>query len=137
MKLPEEIQGKNRIRDFNICRLYIEGKTPPEIVEQGKLKITVRRVNQILYDHADFLNSRIAWPKSRRIHYLQKWIGERPKSRKDAADLMEQLRKELEGDRPLIDQSEHKTFVIQKTYVKSDVESETNERLRHARQTRD
>ena len=110
--IPEEIKGINRMRDYKICLEYVAGHTAEEIKTKRSLSISIRRINQILYDCSPFLNGRVAWPKSKRIHYLQKCISETPFSKKDNADLIEQVRKEIEGDRPLIDNSKHTHLTI-------------------------
>ena len=98
------------MRDYKICLEFIAGHTPEEIRVKRNLSITVRRINQILYDCSPFLNTRVAWPKSKRIHYLQRCIPETAQSKKDPADLIEQVRKEVEGDKPLVDNSTHYHF---------------------------
>jgi len=132
MKVYKQIVGKNKLRDLDICLLYIRGKTADEIVEERNLKLTARRVEQIIYDNAAFVNPRVAWPKSKRIMYLQR-LAERTKDKisdkRDYLDVAEQLRKEIEGDKPLIDQSNHKHI----TYVWADGKHESNpDRLQSA-----
>lgn len=107
MKIPQEIKGKNRLRDFGICLDFIEGKNPAEIQRERTPQLTLRRVQKIIYDNAEFINPRVGWPKARRIHELQRMIDNAPETKKDRADLMDQLRKEIEGDKPIIDQSQH------------------------------
>ncbi len=112
MKVPSEIKGKNRVRDFAICMDYIQGKRPEEIVASRKLEISARRVEQIVYANSAFVNPRVAWPKSKRIHELQRMIENAGETKKDKADLLDQLRKEVEGDRPLIDNSTHNHLTL-------------------------
>jgi hypothetical protein len=47
------------------------------------------------------------WEKRKRIVLLKRQIASKPNSQKDMADLLEQLRREIEGDKPLIDNSKH------------------------------
>lgn len=122
MKLPETIKGKNRLRDLLICTDYINGYTSREIKVKRNFKITVRRIDQILYDCSDFLNPRVAWPKTKRIHKRQRLITDSDqKSKKDIVDQLNDLTKEIEGDKPLIDNSQHQHFTIEiKTDDKND-----------------
>lgn len=116
MKIPREIKGKNKVRDFCICLEYIDGKTPEEIKYLRKLRLSVRRIQQILYENSDFVNSRIGWSKSKRLHTLQR-IAERSglglSDKKDILNVLEQMRKEIDGDKPLVDNSKHyhQTFI--------------------------
>lgn len=103
MKLPQVI-GKNRIRDAQICSLWADGQATEKLGE--RYKITPRRVRKILYDNKEYLKSEIDWEKAKRIRKIKGWIGDRVSSR-DPADLLEQLRKEIEGDKPVIDASQH------------------------------
>lgn len=112
MKLSKEIVGKNKIRDLMICLLYIAGKMPSEILIERNLPLTKRRVEQIIYKNAGFVNPRIAWPKSKRIHLRQWLIDKRIQgvtnfSDKDVIDQLNFLRDEIEGGKPIIDQSQH------------------------------
>ena len=126
MKLPQEIKSKHRIRDFKICQLYIDGLRPQQIKTFGrKFKISVRRIEQILYENAAYVNPRVPWSKTKRIHTIQKWIGKK-KSKRDPADLIEQLRKEAEGDRALninVDAST-KTSILQVGKLSKDMKPE-------------
>ncbi len=99
MKVFKEIKGINKLRDMAICLDYIAGIEYEDIKAKRKLSLTVRRIQQIVYDNAAFINPRVAWPKSKRVRILQKWIEDTPKSKKDPADLLEQVRKEVEGDK--------------------------------------
>lgn len=47
------------------------------------------------------------WEKVRRIVWLKQQIKKAGRSEKDSADLQEQLKREIEGDKPLIDNSRH------------------------------
>lgn len=131
MKLPQEIKSKHRIRDFRICQLYIDGFTPKRIKTFAKnISISVRRIEQILYENAAFVNPRVPWSKIKRIHKLQYWIGKK-KSKRDPADLMEQLRKEAEGDRALninVDAST-KTSILQIGKLSKDMKPEEVEEV--------
>lgn len=116
MKMPSEIVGKNRVRDLSICMDYISGKTPEEITTLRKLNLSARRIEQILYANKTFVSKHIGWDKSKRIFLLQRMIKDVTETRKDPADIIEQIRKEIEGDKPLIDNSKH----LHQTYVWKD-----------------
>ncbi len=115
MKLPKEIIGKNRIRDFYICNLYIKGHTAEEITEiiQNKCitPVKLNRCYKIISANSVYINKYIGWSKSKRIHLLQKWVKKNDSSKKDPADLIEQIRREIEGEKPLIEQHTHITYV--------------------------
>lgn len=104
MKVAEEILGKNRVRDLAICSDYIQGLTPQEIIDRRKLNLTVRRVEQIIYTNSPFVNPRIGWSKSKRLHKLARVAekaGEALSDKKDILNVLEQMRKEIEGDKPI------------------------------------
>ena len=113
MQIPKEIKGKNRKRDFIICCDYLRGKSPEEIKKERALSITERRVYKIIFNNQEFINPRITWPKARRVWLLQKMVDEAPESKKDKADLIDQLRKEVEGEKPLVDNSKHTHITYQ------------------------
>jgi len=105
MKLPE-IRTKHKIRDSKICSLYIDGeKTIEEIA--SSFNISTTRVYQIVYSNRDLIQIDQGWEKKKRIRWLRNQIIKRGDTKKDSAELQEQLRKEIEGDKSLIDQSQH------------------------------
>lgn len=109
MKLPEKIKGINKIRDSKICYDWSETLlTFPELVE--KYKLTERRIRQILVTNHAFISIDKEWEKKKRIHAIKLSIKKSKESSKDRADLIDQLRKEIEGDKPLIDNSKHYHF---------------------------
>ena len=111
MKLPE-VKGIKKIRDFKICQLWLEGQmSRREIAE--KFKLHLNNVERILYQNRAILILDKQYEKTKRIRWLKKQINLNDKTNHDTADLIEQLRKELEGTAPLIDQSEHKHFTIE------------------------
>ena len=112
MKLPDIAtkDKKLRIRNIRICMLWAqELKTSQEIGET--FGITIRRVQQILYANRDFVKENREWEKTKRIQWLRQQVKKRGDTRKDSADLIEQLRKELEGDN-----SEHKVVIEHKHF---------------------
>ena len=108
MKLPEIASKRNRIRDTRICQLYIHKNLSPEEISE-QFKLTPTRINQILYKNRQFLNLDAQWEKTKRIRWLKIHIKESKLTRKDPADLIEQMRREIEGDGKniTIDNSNH------------------------------
>ena len=98
MKIPKVI-GKKRIRDARICKLWADDLLSIEELSR-KLNLTVRRIQQILYVNKDFVKSNQDWEKTKRKRWLRKQIHKAGNSRKDPADLVNQLRIEEEGDKP-------------------------------------
>jgi hypothetical protein len=112
MKLPKEIQGDNKIRDFDICKLYIDGLSPEQIKDKRKSNLTIRRIQQILSKNANFVNERVGWDKTKRLHRLQQIAEKLPdklSQKKDILNVLEQIRKEMEGDKPQVEQHIHFT----------------------------
>lgn len=113
MIIPKEIKGKNRIRDFKICELYLAGMSPTEIFETFRHRqrpLSLRRIHRIISDNAAFINPRIGWPKTKRLHRLQRIAEKMPdklSSSKDILNVMEEIRKEIDGEAPLVDNSTH------------------------------
>lgn len=97
MKIPQ-IVGKNKIRDAKICSLYADDNKTTE--ELGELfKLTARRVRAILYNNRQFLKIDKDWEKTKRVHLINKLIKKAAPSKKDVADLIDQLRIEVEGNK--------------------------------------
>lgn len=106
MKLPDKIKGIHKIRDLKICRLWIEEGITTDIIAE-KVRLTERRVRQILRANKIFLKVDKPFEKAKRIHLLRVAINNSKESKKDRADLIDQLRREIEGDRPLINIEKH------------------------------
>lgn len=113
MLIPKEIKGKNKIRDFKICELYLSGMVPLEIYDvyaRRKVTLSLRRIQQIISENAPFINPRIGWNKSKRLHRLQRIADKMPDklaNSKDVLNVIEEIRKEIDGETPLVDQSTH------------------------------
>jgi len=75
-----------------------------------KLEIGPRRVEQVIYQNKAFVSEHMAWPKTRRI-FLRQRIATRLEGvdhkDRDETDALDALQKEIEGNRPVIDQSQH------------------------------
>ncbi len=98
MKIPE-IKSRNRIRDTYICIQYLEGKTQAEIAEDKRVNLSQTHVGRILYKHRNVLIYDKNYEKVKRINWLKKQIEKRGESKKDGADLVDQLRIEIEGNK--------------------------------------
>jgi hypothetical protein len=118
MKLPKDIVGKNRLRDLYICELYIKGMNPEQIREalsNSPSPIKVSRIYKVIYANSAYINPRIGWSKSKRLHKLQRLADLNPDKlakNKDTIDILDAIRKEIEGDKALIDQSTHEHITI-------------------------
>lgn len=113
MKIPSQIKGKNKIRDFKICQLYIAGMMPLEIFDTLRHRqrpLSLRRIHRIISDNSEFITPRVAWPKTKRLHRLQRIADKMPDKlahTKDVLNVLEEIRKEIDGETPLVDQSTH------------------------------
>ena len=61
--------------------------------------ITTSRIQQILYRNRHLLNLDRNYEKIKRINWLKRQIKKRGDSERDSADLLTQLRAELEGEK--------------------------------------
>jgi hypothetical protein len=126
MKLPKDIVGKNRLRDLYVCELYLKGMMPSQIVEAlvtSTQPLRLSRINKILSANAAYINPRMGWSKSKRLHRLQRLADLNPDKlakNKDMIDILEAIRKEIEGDKSLVDMSKHEhiTIVVDSTAAK-------------------
>lgn len=112
----EEIKGENPERDFQIIQDFLDESQDVTAIAV-KYQISPTRVYQIVYKNKSLIKIEQDWEKTKRILWLKKQILKRGDSKKDSADLQEQLRKEIEGDKPMVDQSVHINKV---TYVWED-----------------
>ena len=128
MKIPK-IHGRNKIRDTKICRLWSQDLVDIQDLAV-KFNLSVSRIYRLLYDNREFLRLDNNWEKEKRIVWLKKQIKTKKVTKKDPADLLEQLRKEIEGDKPLVDNSTHITKV---TYEWYDPNKESEDPIRASR----
>jgi len=116
MKLPEvnKIVGYNKRRDFLICYDWLNGAMT--LKELGvKYSLTERRVSQILIINKTLLKVDKGFEKAKRIQALQVELKNAKASKKDKVDIIEQLRKELEGGNQVnIDNSKHYHFSVER-----------------------
>jgi hypothetical protein len=102
MIIPEKIKGRHKIRDAKICLLWDRDSLSPE--EIGiKFGLTKLRILQILRTNHLALPIDKEWEKRKRIALLRRHIAKKPSSSKDVADLLEQLRREIEGDKAAVE----------------------------------
>lgn len=111
MKLPGNIKGRHKIRDGAIMLSWYRDLLKPEQIAE-KFNLTERRIQQIVRLNSPFLELDEKFEKVERIRRLKIEIKGKNKSNKDVADLLEQLRKEIEGDKPLVDQSKHTHYTV-------------------------
>jgi len=105
MKLPE-VKGIHKIRDLKICQLWLEGVlTRDQIAERFNLSVT--HIGRVVYKHRKVLKVDQGYEKAKRIRWYKVQIRKALGSKKDPADLQDRLRIEIEGDKPLIDNSQH------------------------------
>jgi len=98
MKLPEKIKGRHRIRDGAIV-LFFKRDALDFIELAEKFHLTERRIRQILAVNHAFVKRDKEWEKEKRINQINRWIKDNPTTKKDSADLLDQLRIEIEGNK--------------------------------------
>ena len=134
MKLPKQIYGHNKIRDAAICRqwlVYLDSDDDlrtvmafkTSLVEQNKL--SYRYINKILRVNWLALKPDKQAEKNKRFWKLKLLAKGKLKSNKDITDILEQQKKEIEGDRPLVKIETHSHFTVEK-------KGETIENIRKA-----
>ena len=109
MKLPTQIVTRHKVRDGAICYLYTLDHTQKEIGMRFKLNQST--IHRILYANRHAFKIDSDWEKTKRIHQLN-----RLETKFDGdirlLNILEQKRKEIEGDKPLVDNSQHITTII-------------------------
>ena len=116
MKIPKKTTGRHKLRDTKICMLWARELVSSEEISE-KFKLSIRRIQQIVYANRDFLKLENEWEKAKRVRWYKQQIKKRGDSKKDSADLQEQLRKEIEGNGPLVDNSIHITQITNEEKV--------------------
>lgn len=119
MKIPTEIKGRNKIRDAAICYDWEKAIEDKEYLTKEAIKsalalkyeLSELRIWQIVTGNHAYIPTNKALEKKKRIWDLKLDIKNAGQSKKDKADLLEQLRKEIEGDSPLVDNSKHITNI--------------------------
>lgn len=113
MKLPDKIQGRNRVRDAAIV-LYFKRNALTYIELAEKFKLTERRILQILSKNHAFIKRDKEWEKEKRIARLERWLNDdkNKDSRKDPVEIQAELRKEIDGDEKSSSTGETKIIII-------------------------
>lgn len=100
MKLPKDVKTRHKIRDAKIILLYAQSKTMAEIGE--RFGISAQRVERIINSNKELLSIDRKYEKFKRINYLKRQLvdenGKEIPSKVDRSIIIEQLRKEFEGD---------------------------------------
>lgn len=119
MKLPLEIKGRHKVRDGNICKSWIEyldndedlrPTTKFKIALAEQIGLSYRYVNRILATNSVALKPNKQHESNKRYWKLKSLAKGKNESNKDIVDILECQRKEIEGDKPVIDQSQHKHY---------------------------
>jgi hypothetical protein len=122
--IPEPIisyDEKLKIRNAEICQKYLDWYDQ-DMFKTERVKDLFNRLSQeydlthqaiynILKKNQNLIQFHKGWEKHKRIVELKRLRADKEKSNKDVVDILEQERKEIEGDSPLIDNSVHQTFV--------------------------
>ena len=119
----KQVAGSNQERDYNIIELAAlqPHLSYEEIIDFLKLEIGIARLSQIMADNKLlklklFAELNPLYLKEGRAFelaqaYMQKKIKNKETSKKDMADILQQLSKEIDGDKGVvIDQSQHITY---------------------------
>ena len=117
MILPKEVKTKHKIRDFKIVRLWAQDHQTMEDIGK-RFKITRTRVSQIIYDNRDLLKSNKEFEKNKRIIRLNRIAdscSDGLSKSKDILDVFSELRKEHDGDKPLVQINEYTQIWIAST----------------------
>lgn len=115
MKLPEKIKGRNRIRDAAIVVAWSREDLSTNTIAE-KFKLTQRRIEQILRANHAFVTIDKEWEKKKRLKIINRLIDKKKdESFKDVSDLLEQQRKEIEGDEPSSRTQETKVIIIRES----------------------
>lgn len=113
MLLPEQIKTKKKIRDARIIQMYSDGKTLEEI--GAKFGITDRAVSFIVYKNAHLLELDRTFEKAKRMNRLRRVleiVPDKLSSKKDVLNVLEQMRKETEGDQSNLPQVKNVIQII-------------------------
>ena len=125
-----------KIRNKEICSKYLDWYDQDmykiELVRDLMARLTLEydltqvSIYQILKANHNLIEFHKGWEKHKRICELKRLRGSKTNSNKDVADLIDQERKEIEGDKPSIDLSQHHTLILQ-------IEKENDSEIKTAR----
>lgn len=97
-------------RNLEILRLWDEEEKNPDEISKI-FNLTEVRIYQILKEYHRLINVDKEWEKKKRIHKIKGWIKKNPDTKKDAFDLLQQLKVEFEGE------GKHPDILINKVEV--------------------
>lgn len=109
MKLPAQIVTRHKVRDAMICLLYAQNKSQEEIGMHFNLHQS--QIHRILYANRHAFQMDKEWEKTKRLHKLNR-LENKFDGDIRLLSILEQKRKEIEGDKPLVDNSQHITQII-------------------------
>ena len=109
MKIPKDIVGRNKHRDLKILLDWAEGLMTFDGLAV-KYELTQRRITQILMANHAYVKIDKDWEKKQRIHYIKSQMKTAKDTEANRLSLQQELRTELEGDKPLIQQETHLHF---------------------------
>ena len=110
----EDIITENKERDYQIIQDWLDG-IPVDGMEDSianKNQISATRVYAIIKENKSIINVDRDEKKNKRIARLERiarTTSDKINPTKDILNVLEQLRKEIEGDKPLIEQHTHIT----------------------------
>jgi len=130
MRIPKEIVTRNKIRDYRICRMYLDDNMVPEEIGRH-IGLSERQVSRILYKNRSVLDIDRNWEEIKQVQRIKRQITKKGDSKKDVLDLEKQLHEILVGGKLKIEHSgevktgEDKIIIIRPkaTEEKSEVEN--------------
>ncbi len=99
MAYTVEQQRLRSIRDGKIVVLWSRHNFTKEEISE-RFKISIRRVEQILFKNQHFVEYNKDWEKKKRIQRLQGWLKNSKAPEANALTLQQEIRAELEGNAP-------------------------------------
>ena len=124
MKIPKEVKGLHKIRDSYILKLYLNDNLT--LAEVGlKVGLSAPRCQQIIYANRHLINWDKAHEKAIRINSLKRLLQKHPQhlNKKSTIDILEQLRKEIEGEKSF----EQHILIDKRTFVYLDPKAKEEE----------
>ncbi len=133
-KYKKEVYGTNKDRDYSILELSVlqPDLTYKELVKTLGIELTEGRISAIFTENQSLRFKMFAalnplmLKEGRAIELVETYLRKKKIakiSNKDFTDILEQLRKEIEGDKPLIDASTHNHFISIKHFIEGQVKT--------------
>jgi len=113
MKIPIKTTGRHKIRDTKICMLWARELVSSEEIS-AKFKLSIRRIQQIVYANRDFLKLENEWEKSKQARWLKQQMKKKGDTKRDSLDIQDRLLNIIKDDKVLVDNSKHYHFTIDK-----------------------